>query len=36
MATAKTTTKTNTNECVIKCNPYRELACGYTDVQGVR
>lgn len=36
--TAKTTAKTNTNtnECVIKCNPHRELACGYTDVQGVR
>lgn len=34
--TAKTTAKTNTNECVIKCNPHRELACGYTNVQGVR
>lgn len=35
MAT-RTTAKTNTNECVIKCNPHRELAFGYTDVQGVR
>lgn len=35
--TAKTAAKANTNdECVIKCNPHRELACGYTDVQGVR
>ena len=34
--TAKTTAKTNANECVIKCNPHRELASGYTDVQGVR
>ena len=31
--TAKTTAKTNTNECVIKCNPHRELACGYTKVK---
>ena len=29
--TAKTTAKTN--ECVIKCNPHRELACGYTKVK---
>lgn len=35
MATG-TTAKTNTNKCVIKCNPHRELDCGYSDVQGVR
>lgn len=35
MATRTTTAKTNTNtnECVIKCNPHRELACGYTKVK---
>lgn len=31
--TAKTAAKANTNECVIKCNPHRELACGYTKVK---
>lgn len=32
--TAKTTAKTNTNECVIKCNPNKAvLGCGYTRVR---
>lgn len=35
MATTRAAAKgnTKTNECVIKCNPHRELACGYTKVK---
>lgn len=33
MDTRTTTAKTNTNECVIKCNPHRELACGLYQSQ---